>query len=244
MFRTIKKFALWVMFKDTVVREFGNIFMHCMAQRMLQEYGGKDTKHWFYNTQNVYHPMYFHIWGQYVKEEEFPNLPIDEQEKQVQTQIDRMKTDLKEQEFVLLQIRNRRQFMLDSDEFKLSEALSNVRLKRRLNTELLKGEYESRIINESLKEIRKYNSGKEVYYNEETNEESKQSIGAAGTEPIKDREGTSNSTINNTQLGREVTMAKETKNVIPETNETKCTIKSNARTNKLKRSNSQRKTKR
>jgi len=244
MFKTIKKFALWVMFKDTVVREFGNIWMHCIAQMMLREYGGKDTKHWFYNTQNVYHPMYFHIWGQYVKEEEFHNLSIDEQEKQVQTQIDRLKTDLKEQEFLLLQISNKRQFMLDSDEFKLSEALSNVRLKRKLNTELLTGEYENRIINESLKEIKKYDASKEVYYNEKTNEKNEQSINKTSTEFIKDRERTSNSTSDNIKFSRKITMAKEIKDVIPKKDETKRIVKSNARTNKFKRNNSQRKTKR
>jgi len=231
LFRIVKNFGIWMAYKDTVIREFLNIFMHELSVRMQKEYGGRQIKHWFYSTQNVYNPMYFHIWGKYEQEENFVNMSPDQQEQIVMKEIEDLNMKLKEKQFEILQIRNRRQSMLESDEFKIAEALSNVRMKKRLNSELLKNEYMERIIQESVN----IQGGM-------TNEIKETNSGCAQT-GIENREGTQQSTSNNEQVSGEVTVTETVKDIVPETKKTRDNVKHDAEHHRIinKKLNSKRK---
>jgi hypothetical protein len=231
LFRIAKNFGVWMAYKDTVIREFLNIFMHEMSVRMQKEYGGRQIKHWYYSTQNVYNPMYFHIWGKYQHEEDFAKMSPDQQEQIVMKELEDLNMKVKEKQFEILQIRNKRQMMLESDEFKIAEALSNVRLKKKLNSELLKNEYMERIIQESVNiqggmknEIKETNSG-------------------CAQTGIEDRTRIQQSTSDNESVSREVAVTETIKDIIPETKKTRDNVKHDAEhhRNINKRINSKRK---
>lgn len=216
MFRIVKKFGIWMAYKDTVIREFLNIWMHTMAVMMQKEYGGQQIKHWYYSTQNVYNPMYFHIWGKYQQEEEFAKMSPDQQEQIVMKELDGLNIKIKEKQFEILQIRNRRQFLLESDEFKIAEALSNVRMKKKLNSELLKNEYMERIIQESVNI-----QGGMKNEIKETNQ------GCAQT-GIEDRTRTQQPASDNEHVSGEVTVTETVKDIIPETKKTRDNVEHDA----------------
>lgn len=62
LLRSAKDSALTLCLYDTAYREFVNIWMHNVAQMMLDEYKGRSVNHLFYTDCNVYDVRYFYHW--------------------------------------------------------------------------------------------------------------------------------------------------------------------------------------